>query len=122
MTSKKWNLPPVCQNVRAFTRSFVYFSLDLMRVLILLFAIALGACVAPQPQIVGPYASRLSAADIEEIKTLAVNHLARSHTRAADRPWRWSPGSRSGRKRDCVLMPERSNPYVRCQVWRANVV
>jgi len=59
-----------------------------MRVLILLFAIALGACVAPQPQIVGPYASRLSAADIEEIKTLAVHHLARSHTRAADRPWR----------------------------------
>ena len=59
-----------------------------MRVAICFLAIVLGACVAPAPQISGPYASRLSAGDIEEIKTLAVNHLARSHTRAADRSWR----------------------------------
>ena len=59
-----------------------------MRVSVLLLAIALGACVAPEPQIIGPYASRLSAADVEEIKVLAANYLARSHTRAADRPWR----------------------------------
>jgi len=59
-----------------------------MRVSLLLVAFLLGACAVPPPQVTGPYASRLSAADIEEIKTLALTHLARSHTRAADRPWR----------------------------------
>jgi hypothetical protein len=54
----------------------------------LLIAVMLGACAASQTQIVGPYASRLSATDIEEIKAIAANHLARSHTHATGPPSR----------------------------------
>jgi hypothetical protein len=57
-----------------------------MRISTLLFAFLLGACAAPQTQIVGPYASRLSVADVDEIKTLTANDLARLHMRATGPP------------------------------------
>ena len=59
-----------------------------MRASILFVAIVLGACVAPPPQISGPYAARLSPTDIDQIKALATNYAAGPHTRVADRPWR----------------------------------
>jgi hypothetical protein len=61
-----------------------------MRASILSLAIVLGACVAPPPQIAGPYASSLSATDIDEIKALSTDYAARPHTRVADRPWRFT--------------------------------
>ncbi len=57
-----------------------------MRVSILLLAIALAACAAPETQITGPYASRLSPADVEEISTVSANDLARLHMRATGPP------------------------------------
>ena len=57
-----------------------------MRSSIVLVAVLLGACAAPEPQVVGPYASRLSAADIEQIKTLTAADLARLHIRATGPP------------------------------------
>jgi hypothetical protein len=44
-----------------------------MRASPLIAALLLGACVTPRPQIVGPYASRLSEADIEQIKLIVRN-------------------------------------------------
>ena len=52
----------------------------------LFLAIVLGGCAAQQTQIVGPYASRLSATDVEEIKTLTANDLARLHIRVTGPP------------------------------------
>jgi hypothetical protein len=57
-----------------------------MRRLVLFLAVLLGACAAPEPQILGRYASRLSSADIEEIKVVAANHLARLHMHATGPP------------------------------------
>jgi hypothetical protein len=48
-----------------------------MRSLMLCLALLLGACAAPETQIVGPYASRLSATDIDEINALTAADLAR---------------------------------------------
>src|ERR1051326_1457090 len=49
-----------------------------MRLLmLLLLAFALSSCADMPPQIVGPYASHLSAADIEQIKLVAADHCAR---------------------------------------------
>ena len=52
----------------------------------LFLALLLGACAAPEPQIVGRYSSRLSPADVEEIKIVSANHLARLHIRATGPP------------------------------------
>jgi hypothetical protein len=57
-----------------------------MRLLMLSFAVLLGACATPQIQIVGPYASHLSASDIEQIKVLTASDLARLHIRATGPP------------------------------------
>ena len=59
-----------------------------MRSLTLVLAVLLGACAAPHTQIAGPYASLLSASDVEEIKRVAANYLARSHTRVTGPPSR----------------------------------
>jgi len=48
-----------------------------MRVSGLVLAVALGACAAPPPQIVGRYASLLSDSDIEQIRVVAAAHLTR---------------------------------------------
>jgi hypothetical protein len=64
----------------------ISFSLDLMRVFMVLFAVLLGACAATETQVVGPYATRLSAADVEEIKLLTATDLARLHIRATGPP------------------------------------
>src|SRR4051794_37750735 len=52
----------------------------------LLLAFALSACADMPPRITGPYASRLSAADVAEIKTLAANYCARSDIQALGPP------------------------------------
>ena len=49
-----------------------------MRASVILLAILLCSC-ATETQVVGPYAARLSATDIEEIKALAVSDLVRLH-------------------------------------------
>jgi hypothetical protein len=57
-----------------------------MRVFVLVLAVGLAACVAPHTQIVGPYASRLSAADVHEITSVGANNLARLHIRVTGPP------------------------------------
>jgi hypothetical protein len=57
-----------------------------MRLLMLCLTVLLGACAAPETQITGPYASRLSPADVEEIKTVSAKDLARLHMRATGPP------------------------------------
>ena len=49
-----------------------------MRAFVIVFAMLLCSC-ATETQVVGPYASRLSAADIEQIRALAAADLARLH-------------------------------------------
>lgn len=49
-------------------------------------AVLLGACAAPEPQIVDPYASRLTVADVEEIKALTAADLARLRLHATGPP------------------------------------
>ena len=57
-----------------------------MRLSIIFVAVLLGACATPQTQVVGPYAARLSATDVAEIKTLIATDLARLHIRATGPP------------------------------------
>ena len=49
-------------------------------------AFVLSACADMPPQIVGPYASHLSAADIAAIKLVAADYCARSHIHALGPP------------------------------------
>ena len=57
-----------------------------MRLSILFLAFGLSACADVRPQIFGPYASRLSATDIEAIKILAFNDPDRSQVNAVGPP------------------------------------
>ena len=59
-----------------------------MRVWMLFLAVALGACAVRETQITGPYATRLSAIEVEEIKTLTANHMARLPVHPTGPPWR----------------------------------
>ena len=57
-----------------------------MRVFVLVLTVGLAACAAPHTQIVGPFASRLSGADVEEITSVGANNLARLHIRVTGPP------------------------------------
>lgn len=61
-----------------------------MRLSVFFLAFALGGCLDAPPQIVGPYASRLSPADAEEIRVLAVKSCADSSIHAARGPIKFS--------------------------------
>jgi hypothetical protein len=58
-----------------------------MRALVAFFAVLLCSC-ATDTQVVGPYAARLSAADIEQIRVLAAADLTRLHQHPTGPPRR----------------------------------